>query len=115
MQAFRLLMVFLLSLVTACADTDQAGQSVRVTGTIIEKSRPAGPPVEAFFIALDQPVHVAGKSYGQVKIDTFNDSVLFYTAENVSRRVSATCLLRHGSSWSPDSVLCTSEDIQVEP
>ena len=112
----RLLALLVAVLVApACAKKDQNGLNVPVSGTIIGKPFPKDRRVQAHFIALDTPVFVAGTFYGEVKIDTYDDAILFFVAENVSHRAKATCHLSHGSSWGRDSVLCTSKDIGVEP
>ena len=78
--------------VSACSPADQAGHDVLVTGTIIGKPFPRDASAIAHFIALDKPVYVEGKEYREVKIDEYNDAVLFF------RRPPA---FSSGTVWSP--------------
>ena len=114
MRSILLLLAIVLS---GCSPSDQEGKVVHLSGKLFERTpiRESAGSAD-FFIELDDPVFVGGNKYKEVMISIESDPMRMYVASHNSKRIRARCLLRHGPSSSPNSVLCTTNMISaLEP
>ena len=113
----RIFALFMAAVISACATSAISGtEPIEVTGRVVKKTHLARDKEHtAYVIELDRPVNFQGHSYTEAMINFYNDHIMFEAARVLSQRIRTHCSFILGTQWGDDSLLCTSDELLLEP
>jgi hypothetical protein len=114
----RFIALGLLITTTGCSlPAKESHHLVPLSGTIAVKSYPAvaGNLQQGYVLELDRSFQFEGTVYSEVRLSTYNDSVMFTIHDAVSKHISTSCSFTTVSPWVHQTLVCWPHDIRVEP
>jgi hypothetical protein len=112
----RTLLLLVLASISACsANLDSS--PVEVSGKVVEVTRAAtdGSEYTASIIEFDRPVRFKAQSYKEAMLNPYNDGIMFEIFAAKSRRIKTRCTFSSVTRWAQATLLCSPDEIRVEP
>lgn len=114
----RTLLLFVLASISACAATITAGtKPVEVTGQVTRKTHLAigGGEVTVPVIEFNHPVIFQSHRYTEAMLNQANDHLMFEIEFAQSHRIKTRCAFSTVTQWVQATLLCSPDEIHVEP
>ena len=111
------LIVFVAAAASGSSLAGSTNSLVPVSGKVVVKRYPAtvSGHEQGYVLELDRAVKFEGVLYNEVRLNTYNDPVLFKIHDSVSKHLVADCEFTTVSPWLHQTLVCAPYNVRVEP